>query len=135
MQLDLPTASDGSTRSSIAIQALIDTGADVSCINQALAENLGIEPRSMAVTQITGAGGVTAATTLPELTAHIRNFTLQVQFLMLPLGATNMILGLDVLSALGATITCNPKRVEFNARANTCQSVKASGEQPPLFPS
>ena len=85
VQLDLPDAGYGPGRRSVAIQALIDTGADVSCISQALAENLGIEPRTLAITQITGAGGVTTATALPELTARIRNYTLQVQFLMLPL--------------------------------------------------
>ena len=63
-------------------------------------------------------GGITPAAILPGLTVQIRNYTLQVDFLILPLGTTNMILGLDVLSALGATITCNPMGVEFNPNVN-----------------
>ena len=40
---------------------------------------------------------------------------------MLPLGATKIILGLDVLSALGATITCSPGGVDFNPKDNLQQ--------------
>ena len=35
-----------------------------------------------------------------------------------------MILGLDVLSALGATITCNPRGVLFNVEPNPGQVIK-----------
>ena len=54
-----------------------------------LANDLGIEPQAGAANvRITGAGGITAAVTLPGLMIHVRNYTLQVNFLMLPLGAT-----------------------------------------------
>ena len=76
---------DGSTRGGVAVKALIDTGADVSCISQGWVEELGMEPEDAAITvRITGAGGITPATTLAGLTVHIRNYTLQVEFLMLP---------------------------------------------------
>ena len=119
VQLNLPNTRNSTNRGGATVQALIDTGADVSCISQKLAEELGIEPQASAPSvRITGAGGITPAAILPGLTVHVRNYTLQVDFLMLPLGTTNMILGLDVLSALGATITCNPMGVEFNPNVN-----------------
>ena len=72
-------------------------------------------------------GGITPAVTLPGLTIQVRNYTLRVDFLMLPLGITNIILGLDVLSALGATITCSPRGVEFNPKCNPEHHIKLGG--------
>ena len=120
VHLDLPDTHQGDTgRGCIAIKALIDTGADVSCISQGLAKELGIEPLAEAASiRINGAGGVTPAITLPGILVYIRKYSLQVNFLMLPLGTSNLILGLDVLTALGATITCSPKGVEFNPEGN-----------------
>ena len=114
VQLDTTSTSNVTGRR-IAIDALIDTGAEVSCINQKLADELGIDTQTKSRSvRISGAGGITTAITIPELTLHVRNFSLKIDLLMLPLGTTSMILGLDVLSALGASITCSPLGVEFN---------------------
>ena len=102
----------------------------VSCISQGMAEALGIKPQAETMSvRITGAGGITPAVTLPGLTVHVRKYTLQVDFLMLPLGKTNIILGLDVLSALGAIITCSPRGVKFNPKGNLGRANTPGGAQ------
>ena len=94
VHLDIPDISNKTIRGRFMVQALIDTGAEVSCISQGLAEALGLQPKVESVSiRITGAGGIIPAITLSKLSVHIRKYTLQVEFIMLPLGATNMILG------------------------------------------
>ena len=134
VHLELPNTRI-STGQSVAIEALIDTGADVSCMSQGVAEALGIKPQADALSiRITGAaGGITPAVTLPGLTVHIRRYTLQVDFLMLPLGTTNMILGLDIISAPGATITCNPSGVEFNPKCDPERNNKLGAAREEAF--
>ena len=133
IQLDLPDSRTHTGRGKVAVHALIDTGAEMSCMSQKLAEELGIEPPATALSvRIAGAGGIIPAITLPGLTLRIRNYTLQVDFLMLPLGTTSMILGLDVLSALGATITCSPMGVEFNPDNKTGRGSTLGGSEKEL---
>ena len=70
VHLELPNTRI-STGRSVAIEALIDTRADVNCMSrQGVAEALGIKPQADALRiRITGAGGITPAVTLPGLTS------------------------------------------------------------------
>ena len=87
---------------------LVDSGAEVSCIYTDLANLVNqVGNRKPIAT----ASGPIIAEVMTGVTVALRNFILKIDLVALPLGAVQMIIGMDILSAVGAIIACNPPRL------------------------
>ena len=103
-----------------AVLGLIDSGAEVSCVNSNLVElwkersDLIINTAGNSCRKVATASGSVVADVLPNITISLRNFRINVDLVVLPLGAIDMIIGMDLLSAIGAVISCNPLSLSVN---------------------
>ena len=97
------------------VVALVDSGAEVSCIHTNIVNIVNTRGNRR---PIATAGGAILAEVIPEVTVRLRNFTLKVDLVVLPLGAVEMILGMDILSAVGAIISCSPPSLALAATAS-----------------
>ena len=87
------------------VVGLVDSGAEVSCIHSDFVKLVNKRGNRK---PIATAGGAILAEVIPDLTIKLRNFTLKVDLVVLPLGVVELIIGMDILSAVGAIISCNP---------------------------
>ena len=90
---------------STVLVGLIDSGAEVSCVNAKIVQDI---KKRDEYRRIATAGGSILADIIPAMRVALRNFRLKVDIVVLPLGEVDMIVGMDILSAVGAVISCNP---------------------------
>ena len=62
------------------------------------------------------ASGPIVADILSEMSVTLRQFVMKVELVILPLGSVEMIIGMDILSAVGAVISCNPPMLRLDHR-------------------